>query len=200
MRYTPRRGLSVPTVTIFDDSGRVIEDEQRRVIRHVVQDGFGADMVFGAGTTGEWNRLENTERQRTIEITVDEVRKINRSLTERGVRAVEAWVGVNGSNSRETLENLDQALHAGADAVVIAPLAIGDLHESDIVRFFQRDIAGLLEPSQRDLPVFLYDNADIAASRARIAHQNTNRERAKPARMGFRYQSLSLTSCARQLH
>ena len=163
MRYTPRRGLSIPTVTIFDDAGKVIEDEQRRVIRHVAQDGFGADMIFGAGTTGEWNRLENFERQRTIEITIDEVRQINRSLTGRGISSIEAWVGINGSNSRETLENLELALSEGADAVVIAPLAIGDLEDADIVRFFQRDIAGVLEPSQRELPVFLYDNADIAA-------------------------------------
>ena len=163
MRYTPRRGLSIPTVTIFDDAGKVIEDEQRRVIRHVAQDGFGADMIFGAGTTGEWNRLENSERQRTIEITIDEVRQINRSLTGRGISSIEAWVGINGSNSRETLENLELALSEGADAVVIAPLAIGDLEDADIVRFFQRDIAGVLEPSQRELPVFLYDNADIAA-------------------------------------
>jgi hypothetical protein len=33
-------------------------------------------------------------------------------------------------------DNLDQALAIGADAVVIAPLAIDDLNESDIVRFF----------------------------------------------------------------
>jgi dihydrodipicolinate synthase/N-acetylneuraminate lyase len=63
----------------------------------------------------------------------------------------------------EILDNLDAAIQLGADAAVIAPLAVEDLAEGDIVRFFQRDIAGLIEASKRDLPIFLYDNADINA-------------------------------------
>ncbi len=188
MNYTPKSGLNVPVITVLDDSGRVIADEQRRVIRHVVQDGYGADVVFGVGTTGEWNRIANAERQRIMEIEVDEVRRINAvrrgsRIEDRGSkiegrkayaildplssildsRSVEAWVGVNGSTRAEILDNLDAAIQLGADAAVIAPLAVEDLAEADIVRFFQRDIAGLIEASKRDLPIFLYDNADINA-------------------------------------
>jgi len=78
-------------------------------------------------------------------------------------QSVEVWAGVNGSTRAEILDNLDAAIHLGADAAVIAPLAIEDLAERDIVRFFQRDIAGLIEASKSDLPIFLYDNADINA-------------------------------------
>jgi len=171
MNYTPKPGLNVPVITVLDDSGRVIADQQRRVIRHAVQSGYGADVIFGVGTTGEWNRLANTERQRIMEVEVDEVRKINAELggsasyTPRSAlrtpHSVEAWVGVNGSTRAEILANLDAAIHLGADAAVIAPLAIEDLAERDIVRFFQRDIADLLDASRSALPVFLYDNADI---------------------------------------
>ncbi|MGH9939472.1 MAG: dihydrodipicolinate synthase family protein, partial [Blastocatellia bacterium] len=80
MNYTPKPGLNVPVVSVLDDSGKVIENEQRRVFRHVVQNGSGADVIFGVGTTGEWNRIANTERQRIMEIEVDEVRKINAGL------------------------------------------------------------------------------------------------------------------------
>jgi len=195
MNYTPKPGLNVPVITVLDDSGRVIADEQRRVIRHVVQNGYGADVIFGVGTTGEWNRLANAERQRIMEVEVDEVRRINAEwrgsrIEDRGSRiegrsedaildlrssildprsairnpqSVEAWVGVNGATRAEILANLDAAIHLGADAAVIAPLAIEDLAERDIVRFFQRDIAGLLEASKSALPIFLYDNADINA-------------------------------------
>jgi dihydrodipicolinate synthase/N-acetylneuraminate lyase len=204
MNYAPKPGLNVPVITVLDDSGRVIADEQRRVIRHVVQNGYGADVIFGVGTTGEWNRIANAERQRIIEIAVDEVRHINAMRIEdcglrivdcseysrptirspqlegpqtsirnpqssirgsaiRNPESVEAWVGVNGPTRAEILDNLDAAIHIGADAAVIAPLAIEDLAERDIVRFFQRDIADLIEASQSDLPVFLYDNADINA-------------------------------------
>jgi dihydrodipicolinate synthase/N-acetylneuraminate lyase len=185
MNYTLKSGLNVPVITVLDDSGRVIADEQRRVIRHVVQNGYGADVIFGAGTTGEWNRIANVERRRIMEIEVDEVRRVNAMMiAECGMKdvsqpgnpqpesphsafriphLVEAWVGVNGSTRSEIIDNLDSAIQLGADAAVIAPLAIEDLAERDIVRFFQRDIAGLIEASNRDLPIFLYDNADINA-------------------------------------
>src|SRR5262245_54627528 len=81
-RYQPRRGLSIPTVTVLDSNGRVIEDEQRRVFRYVAQGGWGADIVFGAGTTGEWNRISNSERQRVIWIETDEVARINEELSK----------------------------------------------------------------------------------------------------------------------
>jgi dihydrodipicolinate synthase/N-acetylneuraminate lyase len=188
MNYAPKPGLNVPVITVLDDSGRVIADEQRRIVRHVVQNGYGADVVFGVGTTGEWNRIANVERQRIMEVEVDEVRRINAELRgsrieDRGSRIegrigdaifyprssildprlVEAWVGVNGSTRAEILDNLDAAIQLGADAAVIAPLAIEDLAERDIVRFFQRDIADLVDASKSDLPIFLYDNADINA-------------------------------------
>ena len=188
MNYTLKSGLNVPVITVLDDSGRVIADEQRLVVRHVVQNGYGADVVFGVGTTGEWNRIANAERQRIMEIEVNEVRRINAErrgwrMEDRGSRiedrtsyaiidppssvphppSVEAWVGVNGSTRAEILDNLDAAIQLGADAAVIAPLAIEDLAERDIVRFFQRDVAGLIEASKGGLPIFLYDNADINA-------------------------------------
>ena len=172
MKYIPRAGLNTPAVTIVDEGGRVIEAEQRRVFRHLVQNGYGADVLFGVGTTGEWNRLANAERQRVIEIEVDEVRAINRDLSASGRMPVEAWVGVNGSSCAEILSNLDAAIQLGADAAVIAPLAVVDLDESEIVRFFRRDLTDLIESSPREIPVLLYDNADIAAP-GRAAHIRT---------------------------
>jgi dihydrodipicolinate synthase/N-acetylneuraminate lyase len=161
MNNTPRRGLNTPVVTVLDEAGRVIEEQQRRVVRHIVQDGRGAEVVFGVGTTGEWNRLDNRERQRAMQIEIDEVRRINREHAPPA--RIEIWVGVNGSTRAEILANLDAALQLGADAAVIAPLAVEDLPESELVRFFQREITELLESARRELPVFLYDNADIAA-------------------------------------
>jgi len=170
MNYTLKRGLNVPVITALDDAGRVIAGDQRRVFRHVAQNGYGADVIFGVGTTGEWNRLANTERQRVMEIEVDEARRINSEIASsnpqsviRNPQSVEAWVGVNGSTRAEILANLDAAIQLGADAAVIAPLAIQDLAERDIVRFFQREITNLIEATNSDLPIFLYDNADISA-------------------------------------
>jgi len=173
MNYVLKRGLNVPVITVLDDSSRVIQEEQRRVIRHVVQDGYGADIVFGVGTTGEWNRLSNSQRQSIMEIEVDELRRINQELSSRDQRPrVEAWVGVNGRTRAEVLSNLDTAIQLGADAAVIAPLAIEDLEENAIVRFFQHDLTNLIEATRHEKPIFLYDNAEISAP-GRATHIRT---------------------------
>lgn len=162
IRYQPRRGLSIPAITVLDARCRVIEDEQRRVFRYLSQEGRGADILFGVGTTGEWNRISNNERQRLIRIETDEVARINQGVSAREIRPLEAWVGVTGATRVETLANIECALEARADAVVIAPLSITDLF--DVVSFFQQSVSDLFDHRGRWLPVFLYDNADIAAN------------------------------------
>src|SRR5215510_3263465 len=124
--YRPRHGLRIPAVTVLDEHDRVIEEDQRRLFRYVIQEAKGADIIFGVGTTGEWNRISNSERQRLIWIETDEVARINRDLSG-DVQPVEAWVGITGSTRLETLDNLKCALDARADAAVIAPLSIADL-------------------------------------------------------------------------
>jgi dihydrodipicolinate synthase/N-acetylneuraminate lyase len=165
MRYFPRHGLIVPIITVVGEDGRVVVEDQRRVIRHVLQGGRGADVVFANGTTGEWNRLSNPQRQRLMEIAVDEVKSIKQqaAASAGNSHSVEMWLGVNGGTRAEVLTNLDAAIQLGADAAVIAPLAIDDLGEADIPRFFRRDLNDLIEAASAPLPVFLYDNADINA-------------------------------------
>ncbi len=170
LRYQPRRGLSIPAITVLDARGRVIEDEQRAVFRYLAQQGRGADILFGVGTTGEWNRISNEERQRLIWIETDEVARINHEVSKQEIQPVEAWVGVTAVTRTETLANLECAIEARADAVVIAPLSITDL--VDVVSFFQQDVSDLFDHRGRWLPVFLYDNADIAAD-PRIQHLRT---------------------------
>jgi dihydrodipicolinate synthase/N-acetylneuraminate lyase len=158
--YSPRRGLSIPSVTALDDVGAVIEEDQRRVFRFNVQNGFAADIIFGVGTNGEWNRISNAQRQRVIAVEIDELKKINQHLIQRGFNRTEAWVGVTGATRRETLSNLELAIDKGADAAVIAPLSIAGV--DDVVDFFLRDVTDLMDRKGQLIPVFLYDNADIA--------------------------------------
>lgn len=165
LRYAPSAGLSVPVVTILDGTGKIIEDEQRAVVRWAVQDGAGANIIFAAGTTGEWNRLDNPRRQQVARIVTEECR----SIAANGV-AAEAWVGITAHTRAETLENLDYALDLGADAAVVAPLSIGDA--ADPVAFVNGEIDALFDRRGRQMPVFLYDNAEIAAP-GRPPHMHT---------------------------
>jgi dihydrodipicolinate synthase/N-acetylneuraminate lyase len=130
------------------------------VVRHVVQQGYGADVVFAAGTTGEWDRVTNDVRQQVIRVCAEEVAKLNISLAGHLGRGVECWAGITAHSAQETLENLEFAIACGVDAAVLAPLSIRGV--DDPVRFVQRDVADLLDTRIERIPVYLYDNADIA--------------------------------------
>lgn len=164
--WSPRRGLSVPCITALGPDGSVLEEDQRRVVRYLIQGGRGADVLFVMGTNGEWNRLDRARRQRVMQIAVEEVRKQNPRLEHAGHAPVEAWMGVTAPTKQETLENVELALELGAHAAVIAPLAIQDV--GDPVHLLRRDVADLLDARGARLPVFLYDNADIASGSERV--------------------------------
>ncbi len=171
----PRPGLSVPVVTIVDDDGQLIEEDQRAVVRHVIQDGYGADVVFSAGTTGEWDRLPPDVMRQTIRVCTEEVAKENARTGDGLGTPVEAWAGVTSGSPEETLETLDFAIAAGADAAVLAPLSIRGVE--DPVRFVARDVADLLDARPRRIPIYLYDNANIAVD-PNIPHIRTRQVKA----------------------
>ncbi len=173
--WRPCPGLSVPVVSILDEAGDLVEDEQRAVVRFVIQRGWGANVVFAAGTTGEWDRVENRVRQRVIQVCAEEVAKANARLGPDQGRAVEAWAGVTAHTPGETLENLEFAIAHGADAAVLAPLSIQGIE--DPVRFVARDLADLLDLQPRRIPVYLYDNAEIAVD-PRVPHIRTRQVKA----------------------
>jgi dihydrodipicolinate synthase/N-acetylneuraminate lyase len=208
MPYSPRRGLSIPAVTALDAQNRVIEEEQRRIFRHLAQSGLGADIIFACGTTGEWNRISNSERQKLIRIQADEVARINAttaSISRQSLppsasagepgRAetdmpgsfqpapIEAWAGVTGETVSQTIANLKCAIESGVDAAVVAPLSIADA--GDVVSLFQRNVSDLFDHTGRSLPVFLYDNADIAID-PRAPHLRT-RDVKRLSRLQFMY-------------
>ena len=171
----PCPGLSVPVVTVLDERGDVVEAEQRALVRWVIQGGWGADVVFAAGTTGEWDRVDNSVRQRVVQVCAEEVAKENARRGPGGSRPVEAWAGVTAPTARETLDNLEFSIFAGADAAVLAPLSIQGIE--DPVRFVRRDVADLLDVCERRIPVYLYDNADIAVD-PRVPHIRTRQVKA----------------------
>jgi dihydrodipicolinate synthase/N-acetylneuraminate lyase len=160
---------------VLDESGALLEEGQRAVVRHVIQDGFGADIVFAAGTTGEWDRLAPAVQRRVIQICAEEVTKANAALAPGHGQDVEAWAGITARTPEDTLENLDLAISAGVDAAVLAPLSIRGLE--DPVRFVAREVGDLLDARPRRIPVYLYDNADIAVN-PKVPHIRTRQVKA----------------------
>src|SRR5271163_2559773 len=141
--YIPRPGLSVPIITILDARGRVLEDQQRAVIRFALQDGAGADVIFASGTTGEWDRIDNQRRQTVARIAIEECRRVRASAAKK----IEAWAGITAHTRSDTLDNLSHAIHAGADAVVVAPLSINDVDQP--ADFVERDIGAVFDRAGR---------------------------------------------------
>jgi dihydrodipicolinate synthase/N-acetylneuraminate lyase len=129
------------------------------LVRQVIQDGWGADIVFAAGTTGEWDRVPPQLSRRVVQLCAEEVKKANAALAEAD--RVECWAGITAPSANETLANLAMAIASGADAAVLAPLSIHGL--ADPVRFVAREVGDLLDSSARRIPVYLYDNVAIAA-------------------------------------
>ncbi len=156
----PRPGLSIPAVTVLDAGGDLLEQDQRSLVRFLIQDGYGADILFAGGTTGEWDRLPPAVHRRAVQICAEETAKVNASLPATVSEDVELWAGITAHTPEATLTNLDSAIDCGADAAVLAPLSIRGLE--DPVRFVTRDIADFLDARSRRIPIFLYDNADIA--------------------------------------
>lgn len=169
----PRSGLSVPVLTVLDEAGQLLEEDQRALVRYVVQDGFGADVIFAAGTTGEWDRVSGDVQRRVVQVCCEEIAKVNVSLGSG--RPVECWGGVTAHSPEETLQNLEAAIASGVDAAVLAPLSVRGLR--DPVEFVAREVADLLDASPRRIPVYLYDNADIAAD-PKVPHIRTRQVKA----------------------
>jgi dihydrodipicolinate synthase/N-acetylneuraminate lyase len=158
--WRPRRGLSIPVLTALDAQGRLLEEDQRRLVRYLIQRGRGAGIVFAMGTTGEWNRVGPDVRKRVIQLCIEEVRKSEALPGGAQSEGVEAWAGVTAPDRDETLALIDFAIEAGADAAVLAPLAIRGV--SDPVRFLGRDVQDRLDACGARIPFFLYDNDEIA--------------------------------------
>ncbi len=161
VRYFPRT-VGTPCLTVLDSSGRLIEADERALLRHIVQEGFGCDILFVLGHAGEWSAIRNDQRQRLMQLAVEEVRSLSSGLAMSGHAPLQVWLGVTGSTVKETLENLRLARELKADAAVIAPLALRELAErNDLLAFFQREVSSLFDALGGDLPLLLYDNAEL---------------------------------------
>lgn len=105
MSTNPVGRLTCPIVTPFDDEGAVDEDALRDLIDHVET---GVDTVFPCGTTGEFASLSRAEQRRVIEVTAERA-------------SVPVVAGAAATSVAGTVEAIEDAADAGADAAVVVP-------------------------------------------------------------------------------
>ena len=180
--YRARSGLSTPIVTVLDREGRVIPGEQRSVIHYAVQEGAGADIIFAAGTTGEWNRLDNPRRQMVI---AHHGRRMREALTrkDRRSRLGRESPRIRGRDAGESgVCDRNRGGRGGHCAAL-------DRRFIDAVDFMTREIGAVFEQHGAMLPIFLYDNADIAAHEPSHISHTRDVKRMQPLELCARDQS-----------
>jgi 4-hydroxy-tetrahydrodipicolinate synthase len=133
-------GVIPPVVTPFtQDGSKISEDNFRKVIRHIVDNGCSG--VFTGGSQGEFFSLTDSERIQAIEIAVDEAKG------EFPVLAGTACI-----STRNSIKLAIEAEKKGADAIsVINPYFI-TLNDEEIYKHFE-SIAKSVQ-----MPMFLYNN------------------------------------------
>jgi arabinose-5-phosphate isomerase len=144
-------GLCVPAVCALDAKGGFDAASQEKLAAFLARGeaGAGAQALFSNGTTGEWSRLDAAVQRRVTET-------LHYALA--GGRGPSLWAGVSAASAGALLQNLEHALKLGAQAAVVAPLAVADV--PDPLALFHRHITPLYQRLGKGLPVFLYDNPD----------------------------------------
>jgi 4-hydroxy-tetrahydrodipicolinate synthase len=129
------QGLGPPLVTPFDEDGDVDYDRLEALVSWVEHRGI--DFLVPCGSTSEAELLTNDEQRRVIERVAD-------------VASVPVLAGAGHPGLRETLETIEHAAAAGADAaLVVTPFYYP--HDQETLAAYYRELA-----DEAELPVYLY--------------------------------------------
>lgn len=134
-------GVVPPLITPIDEKENLDEQALRNLIEYVIAGGVHG--VFVLGSTGEFYGLDFEEKQRAVEVTVDQVKG-----------RVPVYAGASAITTRDCIRLAKMAKQVGADALtVLTPMFISP-NEDELYRHF-RAIA-----ESEDIPVLLYNNPD----------------------------------------
>lgn len=139
---SPVRGIIPPMATPLASTDELDIPGLEKLIEHIL--GGGAHGLFILGTTGEGPALSYRLRRELIERTCRQV-----------AGRVPVLVGITDSAYPELLQVADQAAHAGATAVVVAPPFYFSLSQADLLRMIE-SLA-----SRSALPLYLYNQPEL---------------------------------------
>ncbi len=133
------QGVICPMVTPLDADQNIDEVGTRRLVNRLIDK--GVEGLFLLGTMGEFPMLLDTEKQRLVEIVIDE---------NRG--RVPVLVNASAEGPRKTELFLRQAIDCGADLIVLTPPYYYNTRDQreirDYYRYFSRN---------SDRPLLIYD-------------------------------------------
>jgi len=88
----------------------------RAVVRFALQNGAGADIIFAAGTTGEWDRIDNSRRQAVArnemrgEAAIERVGRADPLARQREIEADAAGTEIEEAARADIGEEADPGL------------------------------------------------------------------------------------------
>jgi len=138
MKYTPQ-GIYTALVTPMTEADEFDEITFRKLIDFQIAAGISGLLVIGG--SGEFVSLTPAERQRIVEVAVDQA-----------ARRVPVLVGALAPGTREVQETARYAAKAGADAVLVLPSYYIKASADGIVEHFAR------VADTTSLPIVAYNN------------------------------------------
>ncbi|MEV5609353.1 dihydrodipicolinate synthase family protein [Streptomyces sp. NPDC052225] len=136
--HAPLRGVVPPLLTPLTPDGEVDVASVRRLVEHLI--GAGVHGLFLLGSSGEAAYLTDARRRTALETAVD-----------AAAGRVPVLAGVIETTTARVLDRAQDAVKAGADALVATAPFYTRTHPAEIADHFRRLRAGA------DLPLFAYD-------------------------------------------
>lgn len=132
-------GIVVPIITPLNKDETVDENSLRKCVRHVIDGGIHG--IFVNSTTGEAVSLLDAEREKAVQIVIDETQK-----------AAPVFVGVSDTSTRRVLKNLEFSNELDIDAIVVHPFYFYPMNTpAEIVNFYNK----IADKSKH--PLLIYD-------------------------------------------
>jgi 4-hydroxy-tetrahydrodipicolinate synthase len=138
MTFTPK-GIYTALVTPFTDTDEFDDAAFRRLIDFQIVSGAAGLLVIGG--SGEFVSLTPTERQRVIDVAIDQA-----------ARRVPIIIGALAPGTREVQETVRYAAKAGSDAVLVLPSYYIKASSDGICEHFAR------VADQASIPIIAYNN------------------------------------------
>lgn len=172
MKNVEIKGIIPPILTPMFDDERVNEQELRNQVNRMVD--AGVHGIFAFGTNGEGYALTDAEKERILEIVVEET-----------AHRVPVYAGSGCITTAETIRMSRRAMELGADVLSVITPYFAAASQEELYRHY-REVADAV-----DLPIVLYNipartgNALSPATVARLAKDTPNIVGAKDSSGNF---------------
>lgn len=139
-------GVIPPMMSPVDKNQNIDEQGTRNIVERCIY--LGVNGLFLLGTMGEGQSITKEQRKRLIKFTV-----------EQANGRIPILAGISAEGTRKALENLDDAVNAGADYIVtLTPYFFNASDQTELIKYFE-NIA-----SYSPKPVLIYNNPHMTGN------------------------------------